>query len=131
MIAYAFGGMLFGVPEAIESAGLGDQAVAVSQAGGPLNFGFIAAGQHQVAEVGMASELIGWRAIDAAARILAGDGPRFAPTHARAGRGRRHARHLSGTACRCRSSRRLDRRPDRAVARRPGFQDQFTALWGG
>jgi ribose transport system substrate-binding protein len=75
MIVYAFGGMLFGVPEAIESAGLGDQAVGVSQAGGTLNFGYIAAGQHQVAEIGLASELMGWRAIDAAARILAGEGP--------------------------------------------------------
>jgi ribose transport system substrate-binding protein len=75
MIIYAFGGMLFGVPEAIEAAGLSDQAVGVSQAGGPMNFTYIANGQHQVAEVGLASELIGWRAIDAAARILAGDGP--------------------------------------------------------
>jgi len=75
MIVYAFGGMLFGVPEAIESAGLGDQAVGVSQAGGTLNFGYIAAGRHQVAEIGLASELLGWRAIDAAARILAGEGP--------------------------------------------------------
>lgn len=74
-IVYAFGGMLFGVPEAIEAAGLGDQATAISQAGGPLNFSFIAAGQHQVAEVGLASELMGWRAVDAAARILAGEGP--------------------------------------------------------
>ena len=58
-IVYAFGGMLFGVPEAIEAAGLGDQAKAISQAGGPLNFGYIAGGQHQVAEVALASELIG------------------------------------------------------------------------
>ena len=47
----------------------------MSQAGGTLNFGYIAAGQHQVAEIGLASELLGWRAIDAAARILAGEGP--------------------------------------------------------
>jgi len=79
-IVYAFGGMLFGVPEAIEGAGLGDQATAISQAGGPLNFSFIAAGQHQVAEVGLASELMGWRAVDAAARILAGEGPGRADT---------------------------------------------------
>jgi ribose transport system substrate-binding protein len=75
MIVYAFGGMLFGLPEAIEAAGLADQAVGISQAGGPMNFGYIANGQHQVAEVGIASELMGWRAVDAAARILAGDGP--------------------------------------------------------
>lgn len=84
MVAYAFGGMLFGVPEAIEAADLGDQAKAISQAGGPLNFGFITNGQHQVAEVGIASELMGWRAIDAAARILAGEGPGRADTPATA-----------------------------------------------
>ena len=40
-----------------------------------MNFGFIEAGKHQVAEVGLASELLGWRAIDVAARVLSGTGP--------------------------------------------------------
>lgn len=74
-ITYAFGGMLFGVPEAIEAAGLADRSKAISQAGGLLNFGLIANGQHQVAEVALASELLGWRAVDAAARVLSGQGP--------------------------------------------------------
>ena len=79
-VVYAFGGMLFGVPDAIEAAGLLEQAKAVSQAGGPLNFGFIEAGKHQIAEVGLASELLGWRAVDVAARVLSGSGPgRVAP----------------------------------------------------
>lgn len=82
MVVYAFGGMLFGVPEAIDAAGLGDQAAAISQAGGPLNFGYITAGQHQVAEIAIASEMLGWRAIDAAARLLAGEGPGRATTPA-------------------------------------------------
>ena len=130
MIVYAFGGMLFGVPEAIEAAGLADQAVAVSQAGGPLNFGYIAAGQHQVAEVALASELLGWRAVDAAARILAGEGPGTATPPDQA---------------------MIDGHPDILVAGLPlqileadsiddpsalwpgvaGFQDQFTTLWAG
>jgi ribose transport system substrate-binding protein len=129
-IAYAFGGMLFGVPEAIEAAGLGDQATAVSQAGGPLNFGYIAAGQHQAAEVALASELLGWRAVDAAARIIAGEGP-----------GRAEAPESAV----------IDGRPDILAGGLPlqileadtiadpaavwpgvdGFQDQFTALWAG
>lgn len=129
LVVYAFGGMLFGVPEAIESAGLGDQAVAISQAGGPLNFGFIAAGQHQVAEVAIASELMGWRAIDAAARILAGGDPGRAETPEMAV---------------------IDGHPDVLVGGLPlqileadsiedptalwpgvdGFQEQFTAIWG-
>ena len=79
-VVYAFGGMLFGVPDAIEAAGLLEQAKAVSQAGGPLNFGFIEGGKHQIAEVGLASELLGWRAVDVAARVLSGSGPgRVAP----------------------------------------------------
>ena len=84
MIVYAFGGMLYGVPDALDAAGLMNQAKAVSQAGGPLNFGFIANDQHQVAEVALASELLGWRAIDAAARVLAGEGPGRAETPANA-----------------------------------------------
>lgn len=130
MIVYAFGGMLFGVPEAIEAAGLSDQAVAVSQAGGPLNFGYIAAGQHQVAEVGLASELLGWRAIDASARVLDGQGP-----------GRADPPELAV----------IDGHPDILAGGLPlqiltvdtiadptalwpgvdGFQEQFTELWGG
>jgi ABC-type sugar transport system substrate-binding protein len=130
MIAYAFGGMLFGVPEAIEAAGLQDQAKAISQAGGPLNYGYIANGQHQVAEVALASELMGWRAVDAAARILAGEGP-----------GRAEAPPLAV----------IDGHPDILAGGLPlqileassitdptalwvgveGFQDQFTSLWAG
>lgn len=129
-VVYAFGGMLFGVPEAIEAAGLQDQAKAISQAGGPLNFTFITNGQHQVAEVALASELLGWRAIDAAARILAGEGP-----------GRAEPPALG----------QIDGHPDALVSGLPlqileadsiadpsalwpgvdGFQDQFTALWAG
>lgn len=129
MIVYAFGGMLFGVPEALEAAGLIDQAKAVSQAGGPLNFGFIVNGQHQVAEVAIASELLGWRAVDAAARVLLGNGP-----------GRAEARAEAV----------IDGRPDILAGGLPlqileagsiadanalwpgvdGFQDKFKTLWG-
>jgi ribose transport system substrate-binding protein len=69
-VTYAFGGMLFGVPEALEAAGLVDQAKAVSQAGGPLNFGFIAGGKHQSGELALASGLLGWRAVDIAITIF-------------------------------------------------------------
>ena len=69
-LIFAFGGMMFGVPEAMADAGL--EIPAASQAGGALNFGFIAEGRVQTAEVGLASEFLGWRAMDAAARALAG-----------------------------------------------------------
>lgn len=130
MIVYAFGGMLFGVPEAIEAAGLQDQAVAISQAGGPLNFGYIASGQHQVAEVALASELMGWRAIDAAARILAGEGPGHAePSELAVVDG--HPDILaSGLPLQILEVDSIDD-PTALWPGVVGFQDQFTALWAG
>ena len=82
-----------------------------------MNFGFIADGQHQVAEVALASELLGWRAIDAAARILAGEGPGRAETPELAvidG----HPDILAGGSAAADPGSRLDRRSDRPVARR-------------
>ncbi len=128
-VVYAFGGMLFGVPDAIEAAGLLPQAQAISQAGGPMNFAFIEGGKHQVAEVGLASELLGWRAIDVAARVLSGSGPGRSTPPAEAA---------------------IDGHPDILVNGLPlqilekgsladasklwpgvdGFQDQFAKLWG-
>jgi len=69
-IAYAFGGMMFGVPEALDAAGLVDQAQAVSQAGSPMNFQFIADGKHQTGEFALASGLLGWRAVDIAITLF-------------------------------------------------------------
>ena len=130
MIAYAFGGMLFGVPEAIESGGLGDQAVAVSQAGGPLNFGLIAAGQHQAAEVALASELMGWRAIDAAARILAGDDAGRAETPTQAVVEGRPDVLSGGLPLQIVEADDIDD-PTALWPGVAGFQDLFLELWGG
>lgn len=129
MIAYAFGGMLYGVPDALTSAGLVEQAKAVSQAGGPMNFGFIAGGQHQVAEVGLASELLGWRAVDAAARILAGEGPGRAETPATAVLDG-HADVLSGGLPVQLLEKDSITDPAALWVGVSGFQDQFKALWG-
>ncbi len=130
MVVYAFGGMLFGVPDAIESAGLGAQAKAVSQAGGPMNYSFIAAGQHQVAEVGLASELLGWRAVDAAARILAGEGPGRADTPADAVVAGHPDILAGGLPLQILEA---DTIADPTVLWPGvvGFQDLFTALWAG
>jgi ribose transport system substrate-binding protein len=130
MVAYAFGGMLFGVPEAIESAGLGDQAVAVSQAGGPLNFGFITAGQHQVAEVGIASELLGWRAVDAAARILTGGDPGRATTPEQATVPGRPDILSGGLPLQILEANSIDD-PSALWPGVVGFQDLFAQLWAG
>ena len=129
-IVYAFRGMLFGVPDAIEAAGLGKQATAISQAGGPMNFSFIKAGQHQVAEVGLASELMGWRAVDAAARILAGEGPGRAETPALAVIAG-HPDILSGGLPLqiLEADSIVD--PTTLWPGVAGFQDLFTSLWAG
>ena len=77
-MTFAFGGMLFGVAEAMADAGL--DVGAASQAGGTLNFTLIADGNIQLAEMGLASEFLGWRAMDAAARAVAGQDIERAPT---------------------------------------------------
>ena len=130
MIVYAFGGMLFGVPEAIESAGLADQAVAISQAGGPMNFAYIANGQHQVAEVALASELLGWRAVDAAARILAGEGPGRADTPEAAVIDGHPDILASGLPLQILEADSIDD-PTALWVGVEGFQEQFTDLWAG
>lgn len=129
MIVYAFGGMLFGVPEAIEAAGLGDQATAVSQAGGPLNFSYIANGQHQTAEVALASELLGWRAVDAAARLLAGDGPGRADAPAEAVVDGYPDILAGGLPLQILEADSIED-PAALWPGVTGFQDLFTSLWG-
>ena len=128
-VVYAFGGMLFGVPEAIDSAGLIDQAKAISQAGGPLNYGFIEAGKHQVAEVGLASELLGWRAVDVAARVLSGGGPGKSTPPA----GATVAGHpdilVNGLPLQIIEKGTLVD-PTKIWPGVDGFQDQFAKLWG-
>lgn len=129
MIAYAFGGMLFGVPEALEAAGLQDQAKAVSQAGGPLNFGFIANDQHQAAEVGLASELLGWRAIDVAARVLAGQEPGRATPPAEAAVDGHPDILVNGLPLQILEKDSIED-PTALWPGVEGFQDQFKQLWG-
>ncbi len=128
-VVYAFGGMLFGVPEALDAAGLADQAQGISQAGGPMNFGFIANGQHQVAEIGIASELLGWRAIDAAARILAGDGPGTATAPSAAVIEGHPDILVSGLPLQILTAESIDD-PSALWVGVDGFQDKFKELWG-
>ena len=128
-VVYAFGGMLFGVPEAIDSAGLIDQAKAISQAGGPLNCGFIEAGKHQMAEVGLASELLGWRAIDVAARVLSGSGPGKSTPPAGAVVAGHPDILVNGLPLQIIEKGTLAD-PTKIWPGVEGFQDQFAKLWG-
>ena len=70
-IVTGFGDMLIGMPEALESAGFTDLK-AVSQAGTPANYELITSGELQVADMGLPTEFVGWRAVDAGLRAIAG-----------------------------------------------------------
>ena len=65
-----FGDMLLGMPDALK--GINVNVPAISQAGTPANYQLISAGSLQVADVGLPTGLLGWRAIDAGLRAIAG-----------------------------------------------------------
>ena len=126
-IVYAFGGMMFGVPDALDAAGLIDQAKAVSQAGGPMNFDFIAKGRHQIGEVALASELLGWRVVDMAVSLLSGGTISKAPaTESIAGR---PDIGLNGLPLQILQADTIAD-PTALWPGVVGFQDKFLARWG-
>jgi len=126
-IVYAFGGMMYGVPDALDAAGLIDQAKAVSQAGGPMNFDFIAKGRHQLGEVALASELLGWRAVDMAVSLLSGGSISSAPaTETVEGR---PDIGLNGLPLQILQADTI-KDPTKAWPGIEGFQDQFLTRWG-
>lgn len=126
-IVYAFGGMMYGVPDALDAAGLIDQAKAVSQAGGPMNFDFIAKGRHQMGEVALASELLGWRAVDMAVSLLSGGSVSKAPA-SESIEGRPDI-GLNGLPLQILQADTI-KDPTKAWPGIEGFQDQFLARWG-
>jgi ABC-type sugar transport system substrate-binding protein len=65
-----FGDMLLGMPDALGSINV--SVPAISQAGTPANYQLIADGALQVADVALPTGLLGWRAIDAGLRAIAG-----------------------------------------------------------
>ena len=68
-----FGDMLLGMPEALGAIDI--DVPAISQAGTPANYQLIADGSLQVADVALPTGLLGWRAIDAGLRAIAGQSP--------------------------------------------------------
>ncbi len=68
-----FGDMLLGMPDAL--SGIDVDVPAISQAGTPANYQLIADGQLQVADVALPTGLLGWRAVDAGLRAIAGQDP--------------------------------------------------------
>ena len=72
-IVTGFGDMLLGMPDALSGAGF--DVPAISQAGTPLNRQMIADGTMQVADVALPTSFLGWRAVDAGLRAIAGQDP--------------------------------------------------------
>lgn len=67
-----FGDMLVGMHEALDDAGVAEGVPSASQAGTVANYGLIADGK-QAMDVGLPSEFLAYRAIDAGLRALAGE----------------------------------------------------------
>ena len=129
MIVYAFGGMLFGVPEAIESAGLGRPGR-----------GHLAGRRAAELRLHRQRPAPGRRGRPGlrAARLASRRRRRPDPRRRRSGprrdpRGRRHRRpsgHPRQRATAADPRSRLDRRPDRAVGRRRGLPGPVHRLGG-
>lgn len=128
-VAYAYAGTELGVPEALASAGLEQQAKGITQAGDPPNFAYVEEGKHQVAEIAIASELLGWRAMDAAARVLTGKsvGRAKAPAEATIDG---HPDILAGGLPLQILEKGDIADPSSAWPGVKGFEDKFKKLWG-
>jgi ABC-type sugar transport system substrate-binding protein len=73
-IAMASGQMMSGVPQVLSAAGLTSKVKIITKAGTNLNFELLKAGTYQQADIGFSMDMYAWGAVDAVARILAGQG---------------------------------------------------------
>jgi ABC-type sugar transport system substrate-binding protein/actin-like ATPase involved in cell morphogenesis len=73
-VVLGIGQMAIGIPEALEAAGLAGQVQLLSQAGGALNAGYVAAGR-QAADIAFPTGVLAYRLVDSAARALVGAPP--------------------------------------------------------
>lgn len=122
-----FGDMLLGMPDAL--AGIDVDVPAISQAGTPANYQLIADGSLQVADVALPTGLLGWRAIDAGLRALAGQDPGsfdHRPLTEIAG----HPDiNIAGVPLAILGADQIAD-PTAAWSGVDGYQDQFKVLWG-
>jgi ribose transport system substrate-binding protein len=71
-IALSYGDEMFGLQQALSSAGLANRVKIVGRAGTSLNFQLIKDGSSQKADIGFPVQLFSWGLVDTAARLLAG-----------------------------------------------------------
>ncbi len=74
-IVTGFGDMVLGMPDALSGAGIGKDVRIISQAGSSANYALIVGQQLQVADLGLPTGFLGWRAVDAGFRAIAGQDP--------------------------------------------------------
>lgn len=126
-VVTGFGDMLLGMPDAFESAGI--DVPAISQAGTPLNYELITSGQMQQADVALPTGFLGWRAIDAGLRALAGqDAGSFEPRPLTDFDGRPDIA-IAGVPLQILEADDIED-PTVAFPGIPGYQDLFSSLWG-
>lgn len=73
-VILAFNNMMLGVPEALKAAGLADSVKLQSIAGDQVNMKYVKDGE-QAMDVANSQVFLAWKAIDAVARLLSGQGP--------------------------------------------------------
>ncbi len=128
-----FGDMLIGMHEALADSGVGDGVPSASQAGTVANYGLIADGK-QAMDVGLPSEFLAYRAVDAGLRALAGqDVVRSEPRPLTDVIGASETEDaedilVAGLPMQILTSETLGD-PTTAWPGVEGFQDQFLALW--
>lgn len=71
---FAGAGFEIGVPEALSAAGLSDQVKILTNAGGKVTYAYLKAGK-TAADLAQSPEMQGWKMMDAASRIIAGQSP--------------------------------------------------------
>ena len=126
-VVTGFGDMLLGMPDAFESAGI--DVPAISQAGTTLNYEMITAGMMQQADVALPTGFLGWRAIDAGLRAIAGQGPgTFEPRPLTEFAGHPDIA-ISGVPLQILEADDIED-PTVAYAGIAGYQDIFKGLWG-
>ena len=127
-IVTAFGDMLPGMPDAMQNAGF-TKVKAVSQAGTPANYELIAKKQMQVADMGLPTEFVGWRAVDAGLRAIAGQDVGRAQQPELAKIPGHPDIQVSGVPLQILTADNITD-PSAPWTPFPGYQNQFKQLWG-
>jgi ribose transport system substrate-binding protein len=113
-IAAVFGDLEIGVPQALQSAGLGGKVNVFSTAGSRVNWQYVKSGQ-QTADLAYSMSFFGWKAVDTAARVLDGQ---------------YHASDIGPMANQFLTKANLTFNINAGWPAVPNFRDSFRKLWG-